>query len=44
MRVVAIIGSRNHEGQTARAVDALLAGYFNIVTGYRERMVYKVVS
>jgi predicted polyphosphate/ATP-dependent NAD kinase len=25
-------------------VDALLAGYFNIVTGYRERMVYKVVS
>lgn len=26
MRVVAILGSRNHEGQTARAVDALLAG------------------
>jgi predicted polyphosphate/ATP-dependent NAD kinase len=24
-------------------VDALLAGYFNVVTGYRERMVYKVV-
>src|SRR4030042_472561 len=24
-------------------VDALLAGYFNIVTGYKERMVYKVV-
>jgi len=26
------------------AVDALLAGYFSIVTGYKERMVYKVVS
>ena len=26
MRVVAILGSRNHEGQTARVVDALLAG------------------
>jgi predicted polyphosphate/ATP-dependent NAD kinase len=24
--------------------DALLAGYFNVVTGYKERMVYKVVS
>lgn len=26
VRVVAILGSRNHEGQTARAVDALLGG------------------
>jgi predicted polyphosphate/ATP-dependent NAD kinase len=26
------------------AVDALLAGYFSVVTGYKERMVYKVVS
>ncbi len=25
-------------------VDALLAGYFSVVTGYKERMVYKVVS
>jgi predicted polyphosphate/ATP-dependent NAD kinase len=25
-------------------VDEMLVGYFNIVTGYRERMVYKVVS
>ncbi len=25
-------------------VDALLAGYFIVVTGYKERMVYKVVS
>jgi predicted polyphosphate/ATP-dependent NAD kinase len=25
-------------------VDELLAGYFSVVTGYRERMVYKVVS
>jgi predicted polyphosphate/ATP-dependent NAD kinase len=24
-------------------VDALLAGYFNVVTGYKERMVYKVI-
>lgn len=26
------------------AVDARLAGYFSVVTGYKERMVYKVVS
>jgi predicted polyphosphate/ATP-dependent NAD kinase len=25
-------------------VDALLAGYFNVVTGYKESMVYKVIS
>jgi predicted polyphosphate/ATP-dependent NAD kinase len=25
-------------------VDALLAGYFRVVTGYRERMIYKVIS
>jgi predicted polyphosphate/ATP-dependent NAD kinase len=25
-------------------VDALLTGYFNVVTGYQERMVYKVIS
>jgi predicted polyphosphate/ATP-dependent NAD kinase len=25
-------------------VDALLEGYFTVVTGYKERMVYKVVS
>ena len=25
-------------------VDMLLAGYFNVVTGYKERMVYKVIS
>jgi predicted polyphosphate/ATP-dependent NAD kinase len=25
-------------------VDALLAGYFTVVTGYQERMVYKVTS
>jgi len=26
MKILAILGSRNHEGQTARATDALLAG------------------
>jgi len=25
-------------------VDALLTGYFNIITGYKERMAYKVIS
>jgi predicted polyphosphate/ATP-dependent NAD kinase len=25
-------------------VDALLAGYFSVVTGYKERIVYKVIS
>ncbi|MBM3124684.1 MAG: ATP-NAD kinase [Chloroflexi bacterium] len=25
-------------------VDAVLAGYFSVVTGYKERMVYKVIS
>jgi predicted polyphosphate/ATP-dependent NAD kinase len=25
-------------------VDKLLAGYFNVITGYSERVTYKVVS